>query len=401
MLDPSLPRKPPWARAMRRLRRPTEAAAEPARSREFDVAFYMPWIGPLLAPGTGPPPGGAETQMLMLARALVQRGRRVCIVACGSRDSLPYSIDGIAVFAQRPVRARARAIRIVLWALFAMWSLGRLKARVFVQRAAGPTTGIVGLIARAKGSDFVYSSANVIDFAFERLERSPSRVLLFNLGVKLASTIVVQTHEQVDMCRRRFGRDPTLIKSIAEPARATEICPQAFVWVGRAAPYKRPEAFVDLALAVPEARFRMILVAANEQNHDLPRKVAERCQNVRNIELIDPLPRAELLRLIESAVAMVNTADYEGMPNVFLESWARGVPALSLVHDPDGVIDRESLGFFAEGSPERFAAQARQLWRTRHNQSELRERCRDYVTREHAPDRVVDRWMEALGLHRS
>jgi len=279
-------------------------------------------------------------------------------------------------------------------------ALGPLKARVFVQRAAGPTTGIVALFARAERSSFVYSSANVIDFAFERLERSPPRVWLFHLGVKLASAIVVQTQEQVGMCRRRFGRDPILIKSIAEPACAAVLDRQAFLWVGRAAPYKRPEAFIDLALAVPEARFRMILVTAGEQGHELARGVVDRCRSVPNIELLDPRPRAELMRLIESAVAMVNTADYEGMPNIYLESWARGVPALSLLHDPDGVIERESLGFFADGSPARFAAQARELWRTRANQSELRERCRDYVAREHAPDRVVGRWVEALGLHR-
>jgi glycosyltransferase involved in cell wall biosynthesis len=385
---------------MRRLRRTAQAAAERARRREFDVVFYMPWIGPLLAPGTGPPPGGAETQMLMLARALVRRGRRVCIVAYGSSDSLPRSVDGIAVLTQRRARAPARPIRVVLGALFAIWRLGPLKASVFVQRAAGPTTGMVALFACAKRSKFVYSSANVIDFALERLEPSPSRRWLFHVGVKLASTIVVQTHEQVDMCRRRFGREPILIKSIAEPAPATQVSPQAFLWVGRATPYKRPEAFVDLALAVPEARFRMILVTADEQNHGLARKVVERCRNVTNIELLDSRPRTELLGLIESAVAMVNTADYEGMPNIFLESWARGVPALSLIHDPDGVIERESLGFFADGSPERFAAQARRLWQTRRNQSELQERCRDYVAREHGPDWVVDRWVETLGLDR-
>jgi glycosyltransferase involved in cell wall biosynthesis len=386
---------------MLRLRRRAQAAVERARGRQFDVAFYMPWIGPLLAPGMGPPPGGAETQMLMLARALVRRGQRVCIVAYGSPKSLPRSVDGVAVLAQRRARARLRPIRLVLWGLFAIRRLAPLKSRVFVQRAAGPTTGAVALLARARRSRFVYSSANVVDFAFERLERSSSRLWLFHLGVKLASAIVVQTQEQVDMCRRRFGRDPILIKSIAEPAPAGEVDPRAFLWVGRAANYKRPEAFIDLAAAVPEARFWMVLVAAGEQDEEVARKIVQRCRGVPNVELLEPRPRTELMRLIDWAVAMVNTADYEGMPNVYLESWARGVPALSLLHDPDGVIEREAIGLFADGSPERFAAQARQLWRTRRDQSELRIRCRDYVAREHAPDRVVDRWMEALGLHRS
>jgi len=385
---------------MPRLRRRAQAAAGRARGRRFDVAFYMPWIGPLLEPGMGPPPGGAETQMLMLARALVRRGQRVCIVAYGSPQSLPRSVDGVAVLTQRRALARLRPIRIVLWGLFAIRRLAPLRAGVFVQRAAGPTTGAVALLARAKRSRFVYSSANVVDFAFERLERSSSRLWLFHLGVRLASAIVVQTHEQVDMCRRRFGRDPMLIKSIAEPAPAREVDPRAFLWVGRAADYKRPGAFIDLAAAVPEARFWMVLVTAGEQDQELARKIVQRCRGVPNVELLEPRPRTELMRLIDCAVAMVNTAEYEGMPNVYLESWARGVPALSLLHDPDGVIEREVIGLFADGSPERFAAQARELWHTRRDQSELRMRCREYVAREHAPDRVVDRWMEALGLHR-
>lgn len=386
------------ARAMPRLRRSAQPAAERARRREFDIAFYMPWIGPLLVPGTGPPPGGAETQMLMLARALARRGRRVCIVTYGSPGVLPTDVDGIAVIPQRPPRTRVKLVGFAAHLVSAARALGPLRARVFVQRAAGPTTGIVALFARAKRSRFVYSSANVIDFDFERLERSRPRVWLFHLGVKLANAVIVQTREQVDMCRRRFGRDAVLIKSIAEPASPTELDRQAFLWVGRAAPYKRPEAFVDLALAVPEARFRMILVTA-ERGQELTRSVVERCRRVPNIELLDPRPREELMRLIDSAVAMVNTADFEGMPNIYLESWARGVPALSLLHDPDGVIERESLGFFARGSPERLAAQARTLWQTRANQSELQERCRAYVAREHGPDQVVDRWVEALGLH--
>ena len=71
------------------------------------------------------------------------------------------------------------------------------------------------------------------------------------------------------------------------------------------------------------------------------------------------------------AVASVNTADFEGMPNVLLEGWSRGVPALVLRHDPGGVISAYGLGAFAHGSREGLVSLAREQWRTRHAREEL------------------------------
>jgi hypothetical protein len=80
-----------------------------------------------------------------------------------------------------------------------------------------------------------------------------------------------------------------------------------------------------------------------------------------NLELLDPLPHAELGTLIESVVAVVNTSVLEGMPNAFLEAWARGIPVLTLQFDPDDVVKRESLASRrkARGSLRR---RARELW---------------------------------------
>jgi glycosyltransferase involved in cell wall biosynthesis len=362
-----------------------------------DVTFFAPWIGPLLAPGANASAGGAETQMLMLARGMAERGRRVALVVFPREGlELPPELDGVAVVEVPAPRPRQPAMRALARAWLVVRTVWKLDSPVIVQRIAGPETGLLALIAKAKRSRFVYSSANVVDFDYARLGTGRLKVWLFRLGVRLADAIVVQTPEQVELCRARFGRTPLMIKSAAELAEARSASPDAFLWIGRTDAYKHPEAFVELARALPEARFRMVPMPMGDQGHARVTELEQVAGEVPNLEVLPARPRAELAALIESAVAVVNTSDYEGMPNVFLEGWARGVPALSLTHDPDGVIVREGVGRFASGSPKRLAELAGQLWREREDQAELAARCRDYIAREHSQQAVIDRWLEAL-----
>jgi glycosyltransferase involved in cell wall biosynthesis len=332
--------------------------------------------------------------MAMLGRGLTERGYRVCFVAFDTEEGLPRSVDGMSI---RRVRRTERTPALLL-GLRVAWALAGVRARVVLQRAAGAETGLIGLVARALGRRFVYSSANVVDFDYRRLERRRHHLWLFHRGVRLASEIVVQTGEQVELCRAQFGRRPALIKSaakvVATPARPRE----AFLWVGRLVDYKRPEEFVRLAEALPDARFRMVAVPSGGTTADAERDLRERAAALDNLEWLDPRPRDRLLELMESTVAIVNTAAFEGMPNVFLEGWGRGVPALSLVHDPDGVIERERIGSFAGGDFDRFVVAARELWECRHDPGAMAERCRAYVASQHDPDAVADRWIEVLGL---
>ena len=365
------------------------------RRTEADLAFFAPWSGPALA-GKRETTGGAETQMLMLARGLSERGLRVLLVAFAVSEPLPRELDGIRIVVVGgrlrrflPLRKLERALRVCV-------ALLRLRAAVIVQRIPGPETGLVALIAKLTSRRFIYSSANVVDFSYEALEPGWLSLRLFHLGTRLADTIVVQTHEQVELCRRRFGREPILIRSIAQPAPARDITPESFLWVGRTDWYKHPEQYLALARALPEARFRMIAMPMNEDGRRRVMSIEREAAGLANLELLPPRSREALARLIPSAVAIVNTSEYEGMPNVLLEGWAQGVPSLCLNYDPDGVVRREGLGGFAEGSFERFAALARGLWEGRGEQRAVSERCRRYIAVHHSPDAVLERWEEAV-----
>jgi glycosyltransferase involved in cell wall biosynthesis len=379
--------------------------------RGHDVAFYVPRMGPLLVMEGITPAGGAETQILLLARALVRRGVRVCLSVFDLPGiAIPRFVDGVEVSIRPPYLARRRLgkIREVITIFRA---IANVDADVVVVRMESPEVGLAALFSRLLGRRFVYSSASLSDFVADpslapqvdlsRLSRKGRDWKLFQLGVRLADQVVVQTEEQARLSKDQARRPTVIIRSIAEPAPLRESEPEAFLWIGRIVPSKRPEAFVELARSLPEAKFWMIAVPANERaDHvELMTALERGAAAAPNLELLAPRPRGELMQLVNGAIAMVSTSDFEGMPNTFLEGWARGVPALALAHDPDGVIERYRLGSFAGGSPGRLATLASSLWNERRDQSDLAERCRQYVLDYHSPEAVSARWLEVLGIN--
>jgi glycosyltransferase involved in cell wall biosynthesis len=369
---------------------PRMAAATPLA--RYDVLFSMPWAGPLLD-GSGAT-GGAETQILMIARRLAAGGLRVGILVLGDRARMPRWVDGVDVLA-RPHPPAVRGVGGLLHDLRTAWAILRTPAHTVVARAPGRDAAVVALAARLRGKRFVYSSANVVDFELGKIDR-PWNVALFEWAVKTADEVVVQTSEQAELCRSRFGRDPVVIRSVAEAAPPRRGEAEAFLWIGRSAAYKRPDVYLDLAARVPEARFRMIAAGGTNGRPGLTDRLARASTELPNLEILDARPRSELGAVIERAVAVVNTSDFEGMPNVLLEGWARGVPALAFAHDPDGVVARHGLGEYAGGSRERLAELARELWASRSDQHEVAERCIAYVRREHDLEAVGAAWRSLL-----
>jgi glycosyltransferase involved in cell wall biosynthesis len=274
-------------------------------------------------------------------------------------------------------------------------ALRRSGSRVVVARVAGAEIGLIALLARSTGRRFIYSAASDLDFDLGRDRFNRRDRLVYRIGLRLADEIVVQTNRQAELCVETIGRSASVIPSIVAPAERATAPGRYFLWLGRIMPNKRPMEFVELARAMPDAVFTMVAIAVDGYEALLS-EVRSTAAEISNLTLSDPVERSHALGVIEGSVAVVSTSVQEGMPNVFLEAWARGVPALALSHDPDGVISRHRLGFCASGSKVRLVGAANDLWAARDESTPVADRCLRYVSEHHSPQVVVARWLDVL-----
>ena len=341
---------------------------------------------------------GAERQMMLLARALAARGRRVAHIVYPPSDPVPLP-ERLSLVARGPHARKSRVLGGMLEAVRLWRALREADARVTIVRGASAALVVVAAFCVMHRRALIFSGSNNSDFTLERFASRVDRQL-YRYGIGVADAVVVQSKDQETIVRRTFPsvRKLVHIPSLAEaapPFSRDDNQPDAFLWFSRTAPYKQPMRYVELARALPEARFVMIPVP---EPYGLPelRMVRAAAPELPNLELLDPLPHEQLFQLIARAAAVVNTSAYEGMPNAFLEAWAHGVPVLTLQFDPDEVVARNNLGISAGGSWERFVQGARDLWEGRVNREEVARHVREYVATVHSIEAVGSRWSDLI-----
>ncbi|HWM56176.1 MAG TPA: glycosyltransferase family 4 protein [Solirubrobacterales bacterium] len=359
-----------------------------------DVTIYAPAAAKIYAGALGG--GGAEVQTVLLARALTDRGLDVAHVVYPVDGPTPNDSSAPTLIERRPPSEDRSLYR--LRELFNIWSaLSKADAGIVVVRGSGGYVVPSATWCSRHDRAFVFAASNELDFDLQRPDRRRSNLRAYGRAVRRARRLVVQTQRQAELAHQVFpSLEPIVIPSFAEPAESADADPEYFLWSDRMTEYKRPEKFLELAAALPETRFRMVASVTGETTNALCDRVYAAARSLPNVEVVSRRPRQEALAEVERAIAIVKTSEVEGMPNTFLEAWARGVPVLSLSVDPDDRIAERGAGLLAEGSMERMIAGARQLQDDPELRAAIGARGRDFVRTHHSLDAVADRWAELL-----
>ena len=359
------------------------------------VYIYVEGIAEMLDPSVGTSrSGGVESQIAQLAVELASRdGVQVVLITDVPFQHPRLTVRTIPWYMRRgPYGWSQRLFQQVARALFAD-PLGVSPAQKY---ALFPRTLFPELIAAARSQGCVtgywVAGDSLVDDT--PIQKSLPHVLerqryLQDVDLVMSLTQVQQRHLSDD-----FGIDSPLVTNlVAEPSTDWLTSRHDRVlWVGRPQLLKRPLLFVEIARALPDHSFRMLLQSLPD-NRELKEILAHEAERLPNLEVVYDVPYAAMGDEYAAASAVVGTSVSEGLPQVYLEAGASGVPVFSLEVNPNGMYPTDAVGltgYCAQGDLHALIEQLGDYLATLPIDTGVRQAIHDEVLRSHAVDTVAD-----------
>lgn len=211
------------------------------------------------------------------------------------------------------------------------------------------------------------------------------KMLLHNLyvsSIRCADAIICQTLEQCRLLKKNLNLGATIIRNgLPLPLPLTKKFNEEFnvIWIGKY--WKNPAIFVDLAKKFSgnvDVKFWMVGI--------FPKKIegfyvmAERV--LPNFSFWGEVPYDEVNEMLRKSHLLVNTSDYEGFPNTFIQAWLHRVPVLSLNIDPDDIMKSNRIGFHSK-TIDQLEKDLRMLTENKKLYMECSKRSYTYACKEH------------------
>jgi glycosyltransferase involved in cell wall biosynthesis len=368
---------------------PVRAAG--ALRRRPHVCFVTPHAWPVIsADASIARVGGAEVQQTVLARLFAANGYRVSMICLDYGQQDRAVIDGVTVHKAFRPHAGVPMLRFLHPRLTAIWrALRSVDADIYYCRAAGMRVGLVAEFCRRHGKRSIYAGASNMDFAPEqggKIRFARDR-WLYRRGLARVDRIVAQNEVQRASCLATYGRQAVVIPSCYQPppnAAAAQAPGDCVLWVGTLRAGKRPELFLELAARLPHRRFVMV-GGPDPKEAALFERMRREAARHANVEFTGFLPLAQVETRFDAARVLVNTSQYEGMPNTFLQAWSRGVPTLATVEV--GTPVHRQFGDLLEGLRELEA-----LFADQNHWENASRRCREHFQRSHSGAETLERY---------
>ncbi len=306
-------------------------------------------------------------------------------------------MDGVTLIKAYRTDAGVPVLRFLHPRVTSMWdAMRRADADVYYFRCASVHTAFGSAFCRAYGRRSVYAGASDVDFVPGRQQIEYARDRwLFEYGLRRVDAIVAQNASQYENCRTHYSREAVIIPSCYKPPSGAGADPDGHVlWAGAMRSYKRPELVLEIARRLPHRRFVM---AGGPDKDDAAsqtcfKRVQTEARALGNVEVLGFVPFARIEPVFDGAALLLNTSEYEGMPNTFLQAWARGIPSVGFVDTGSRHAGRPLYPVAQDAAG--AAVEIERLLAQRSHWEEASRRSREFFAAHHSVEAVTARYVE-------
>lgn len=309
------------------------------------VCFISPSAYPLLDPSYGGGwSGGAEAQFTTVARELSRAGLDVHFIVGDFGQPNRMELGGLTIH-RAAFRYMGGSNKYLLpdW-LRLLRILRDIQADYHLIKVPRHLLLLLGLHCKLHGGCLIFVGQKDSDFDESQVCKHEGRLgwWLYRAGMRLVSAVVAQTETQQVGFRQIFSKDSVVVRNVLTLEDDTDIKKDDYVlWVGNSSEDKQSHLVPELARALPHIRFRMIMSGSYRGADAF---IRAHLNELPNLEYLGSVPFNEISRHYKHARLFISTSRCEGFPNTFLQSWQYRTPVISLMVDPDNVIERHELG---------------------------------------------------------
>ena len=363
------------------------------------ICFIAVHIYPVLAGHRGIAfVGGAEVQQSLQMRALLRAGCRISVLTKDHGQPDVVDCDGITVYKIPDSGQRGwpglRFFHPRMSDLLGL--LRRVSPDIVFVQTAGEQVASAAVYARLTGRPFVFAGASDKDFVMGPLPGMPAQhTAMYRWGLRAAEAVVVQNVAQLELLKRHFRRNGHLIQNGYEEPQAQ---PGDFdgnvLWAATVKPLKRPDHVVALARRMHHLRFLLVGGPGVDRGAQAYfDDIARQARGLSNLTMTGHVPFRDVGLAFDEASVCLNTSDYEGLPNTFMQAWLRGIPTLSFVR-PESAPGVS--GTLACDDLDHMALRLDRLTRDRAAWSAASQACRRHFEDHHTMDVAVARYLEVF-----
>lgn len=171
-------------------------------------------------------------------------------------------------------------------------------------------------------------------------------------------------------------------------------CPKTILWVGKSDErVKRPSIVLELARQLNQFEFVIVMNRGVATTHE---ECLAAAKELPNVTLLERVPFSQIEAYFAAARLHLNTSDFEGFPNTFLQAAKYGVPTLSLQVDPGAMLSSHGSGVVCGGNLECLRDEICRLMEDQIAYDSCSRQALQYVSQHHDKNTIIGLYERVL-----